>query len=117
MLYKHRTPEELELTIDKIANTIVEQRMETPALLFFDSIRPVSVLGAKLGGAMLAGMIPLIGYTVDDLIVPFRESENVEKVVKLIEKKTEERNIKINEEKARKKLIKVKKKKPWYWPF
>lgn len=91
--------------------------MEAPALLFFESIKPVSVLGAKVGGAMLAGMIPLIGYSLDDLIVPFRESENVEKVIKLIDLKTKERNDKRKEEKAKKKLSKVKKKKPWYWPF
>lgn len=117
MLWKNRSPEELDLTINKIATTIVERKMETAALLFFESIRPVSVLSAKLGGAMLAIMIPLIGYTIDDLIVPFRESENVEKVINLIEIKTKERDDKIKEEKAKKKLIKVKKKKPWYWPF
>ena len=115
MLWKDRSPEEIEATIEKIATKIVEQRMEAPALLFFESIRPVSVIGAKLGGAFLAGMIPLVGYTVDDLIVPFRESENVEKVIQLIESKTEERNRK--EEIKKKKMIKVKKKKPWYWPF
>lgn len=115
MLWKDRSSEEIEATIDKIATKIVEQKMETPALLFFESIKPVSVLGAKLGGAFLAGMIPLVGYTVDDFIVPFRESENVEKVIKLIELKTEERKIK--EDIKKKKRIRVKKKKPWYWPF
>jgi hypothetical protein len=117
MLYKNRTGEEIDDTLERIANKIVEGKMEAPALLFFESIRPVSFIGFRLGGAFLAPLIPFIGYSVDDFIVPFRERENVEKVIKLIELKAKERDEKEKERKRKTKLIKVKKKKPWYWPF
>ena len=117
MLYKNRTSTEINETIDQIATKIVDTSMEAPALLFFESIKPVSYIGTRLGGAMLAPLIPLIGYTFDDFIVPFRDPQNVDKIMQLIEQKIEEKKEKAREKKRKTKLVKVKRKKPWYWPF
>jgi hypothetical protein len=86
MVWKNRTQEEIDDTIEKIADWVIRNDMEDPAILFFESIKPVAGIGARLGGAMFAGLIPLIGWGVDDRFVAFRESKDVEKVIQLIEK-------------------------------
>jgi len=117
MLFKNRTSTEIADTLEQMAAKIVETGMDAPALLFFESIKPVSYIGTRLGGAMLAPLIPLIGYKFDDFIVPFRDPNNVDKIMQLIEQKIEEKNEKVREKKRKIKLVKVKRKKPWYWPF
>ena len=110
--------------------------MEDPAILFFESIKPVAGIGARIGGAMFAGLIPLIGWGVDDRFVVFREGKNVEKVLQLIESASEAKHTAREEQKKqnknrkrrRRKLLPdpkpkeapkegTPKKKPWYWPF
>ena len=129
MLWKDRTPEEIDATIEKIADWVVENEMEVPALLFFESIKPLAPIGARMGGAMFSGLIPIIGYGVDDHFVAFRETKNIEKVVKLIEEKSEVRDQAKKTEKQKnkrrrrrrmkttRKTLEDSDKKPWYWPF
>ena len=128
MLWKDRTPEEIDATIEKIADWVVENEMEVPALLFFESIKPLAPIGARMGGAMFSGLIPIIGYGVDDHFVAFRETKNIEKVVQLIEEKS---GVRDQAKKAEKKTKRRRRrrtkttekkpedpeKKPWYWPF
>lgn len=68
---------------------------------------------------MFAGLIPFIGHAIDDYFVVFRERQNVEKLIKLVEEKLEEKKQAKEEEKRKKRRIVAKKgvKKPWYWPF
>jgi len=91
LLWKNRTPEEIDAILERIANTVVENDMEAPAILFFESIKPIAPIGARIGGGFLSGLIPLIGYSIDDLFVAFRERENVEKVLQLIEARIDEK--------------------------
>ena len=140
MVWKNRTQEEIDETIEKIADWVIRNDMEDPAILFFESIKPVAGIGARIGGAMFSGLIPLIGYGVDDRFVALRESKDVERVIKLIEQSSEAKHKAREEEKKRNKDRKRRRrrllpqpkettqekpqetedtpqKKPWYWPF
>ena len=140
MVWKNRTQDEIDETIEKIADWVIRNDMEDPAILFFESIKPVAGIGARIGGAMFAGLIPLIGWGVDDRFVALREGKDVERVIQLIEQASEAKHTAREEQKKqsknrkrrRRKLLPDPKpkeapkkppkqdtpqKKPWYWPF
>lgn len=87
MLWKERTQEEIDEIIEKTAQMVVDKDLVEPALLFFHSYKPIALVGGRLGGMAFAWLIPLIGHTIDDYFVAFREYENVERVLQLIEEK------------------------------
>lgn len=87
MLWKDRTPEEIEKVIEKTAEFIVKHGLEEPAILFFESIKPLAPVGGRFGGAAFAWLIPFIGHAIDDYFVVFREPENIEKLLRMIEDK------------------------------
>ena len=90
-LWKNRSDEEIEQVIERAANYILKYDLVEPAILFFESVKPVAPVGGRLGGASLAWLIPLIGFGIDDYFVVFREPKNIEKLLKIIEEKAEER--------------------------
>jgi hypothetical protein len=91
MLWKNRTQEEIDKIIENVAETIVERDLVEPAILFFHSYKPISPLGGRIGGMTFAWLIPFMGHIVDDYFVVFREPDNVEKVIQLIEQKNREK--------------------------
>jgi hypothetical protein len=111
-LWKVRTPEEIEEIIEKTAERIVQYDLEDPAILFFESIKPVALIGGRIGGAAFAWLIPFIGHTVDDYFVVFSEPANVEKLLRLIEEKRKEKE-QAKKEKAEKEGAEKKKWKFW----
>lgn len=140
MVWKNRTQDEIDETIEMIADWVIRNDMEDPAILFFESIKPVAGIGARIGGSMFAVLIPLIGWGVDDRFVAFREGKDVEKVIQLIEKASEAKHTAREEQKKQSKNRKRRRrklfpdpkpkeapkkppkqdtpqKKPWYWPF
>lgn len=106
MLWKDRTPEEIEEFIEKTAERIVKYDLVAPAILFFESIKPIAPIGGRLGGAAFAWLIPILGHGVDDYFVVFRERDNVEKLLRLIEEKDKEKRDAKKE---------THKKKWWFW--
>lgn len=98
-LWKDRTDQEIEVFIDKTAERIVSYGLVEPSILFFESIKPVAIIGGRLGGAAFAWLIPFIGFSLDDYFVVFREPRNVEKLLKLIEEKNEKKKVVEKEEK------------------
>ena len=98
MLWKNRTDEEMEAFIEKTAERIVRYDLDAPTMLFFESIKPVAPIGGRLGGAALAWLIPFLGYGVDDYFVAFRERDNIDTLLRLIEAKVKEKK-KLSEEK------------------
>lgn len=111
MLWKVRTPEEIEGIIEKTAETVVQYELVEPAILFFESIKPVAYIGGRLGGAAFAWLIPFIGHKVDDYFVVFSEPANVEKLLRLIEEKRKEK-----EQAKKEKAEKAGAKKKWkFW--
>ena len=102
MLWKERTDEEIEKFIEKTAERIIKYDLVTPAILFFESIKPIAPIVGRLGGAAFAWLIPFIGHTVDDYFAIFREPENIEKLLRLIEEKNKEKMEKDKGDKGKK---------------
>jgi hypothetical protein len=91
MLYKPRTTAEIDAIIERTAEFIYKKELEEVAFLVFETIKPVALVGGKLGGASLAFLIPIIGYSVDDYMVAFQEPENIDKLLRIIETRRLER--------------------------
>jgi len=111
LLWKNRTPEEIENIIEKTAEKIVQYEMVEPAILFFGGVKPIAYVGGRLGGASLAWLIPFVGHAVDDYFVVFSDTNNIEKLLNLIEEKKKEKD-KAKKEKAEKEGVSKKK-----WKF
>ena len=91
MLWKVRTPEEIEAFIEETAETIVKKNMVEPAILFFESFKPIALVGGKLAGMTFAWLIPFMGHKADDYFVVFSEPARIEKLLMLIETKSKEK--------------------------
>jgi hypothetical protein len=102
-LWKPRTDEEINAIIEKTANAILQYDMVEPAMLFFESVKPLSYMGGKMAATGLAFLIPLIGYSIDDFFVAFQESSNIDKLLNIIETKKMAELEKKRKEKAAKK--------------
>jgi len=114
MLYKPRTPEEIDKIIERAADYIIKYELDVPADLLLETYKPFAYVGGRLGGAGLAFLIPIIGYSVDDYMVAFNDPENVDKLLKLVHNKREVLEEKANlvkEDKPRKKWSFFKKEK------
>jgi hypothetical protein len=55
--------ERAELLIEKLASWIVNHRLETPAIIFLESIKPLSFIGSQM---WLMYGVPMLGLVVDE---------------------------------------------------
>ena len=126
------TPEDVDEIIEWAAREIYRYGMETAAILFLESYKPMSRVGASMGQVFLFPLLPLFGDNAivkgDKFFRIFQEHENVEKLIQRLEdiaahgikpkeKKTEtEEQKEVEEEKEEKP---VHEKKGWrkYLPF
>jgi hypothetical protein len=102
-LWKPRTEEEINAIIEKTAEAILKYDMVEPAMLFFESIKPLSYMSGKMVATSLAFLIPIIGYSLDDFFVAFQESTNIEKLLTIIETRKKAEQEKKKKEKEAKK--------------
>jgi len=110
LLYKPRTQAEIDEITVKAAKLIEKHELEEVAMLFFESIKPVSRIGGKLGGMALAFLIPVFGYGIDDYLVALQEPEQIEKLLKMVEASYEKRREKEKQAKLERKLAREKEK-------
>lgn len=97
LIWRLSTEEEMDAMIEKIANLIIKYGLETPAILFFETIRPLSLMGGSLARVFVAPWFHLVGLNTRNVINTLEEPKNIEKLLKLIEERTAE------EEKEKKK--------------
>ncbi|MCS7386210.1 MAG: hypothetical protein DRJ18_03355 [Candidatus Methanomethylicota archaeon] len=115
------TPERKKELIEKIANEIVKRGLETPAIMFLETIKPLTWVGAELS---IVYVLPFVkAYiqhpVVDDLVALFHDRDAVEALIKRIEELVEiqkEKERAIKEAKKRAKAKEGKKKRRW-WIF
>jgi len=83
-------PEQRDALIAKAANEIRRRRLEAPAIMALETHKPLSFVLSHL---MLAGapfMVPFLGFdTVNGYSRLFSERENVERLIREIEKPPE----------------------------
>ena len=125
------TPEDIDEIIEWTAREIYRYGMETAAILFLESYKPMSRVGASMGQVFLFPLLPLFGDNAivkgDKFFQTFQEHENVEKLIQRLEdiaahgikpkeKKTEDVE---KEEKQIEKEKEIEEKKSWrkYLPF
>ncbi|MBN1683546.1 hypothetical protein JW865_08360 [Candidatus Bathyarchaeota archaeon] len=108
-LYKARSEEEINAIIERTAEAVLKYDLVEPAVLFFESVKPLSFMGGKMAATGLAFLIPLIGYSIDDFFVVFQETANIEKLLNIIETRKMAELEKKRKEKAAKKQKKIKK--------
>jgi hypothetical protein len=125
------TPEDIDEIIEWTAREIYRYGMETAAILFLESYKPMSRVGASMGQVFLFPLLPLFGDNAivkgDKVFQTFQEHENVERLIQRLEdiaahgikpkeKKTEDVE---KEEKQIEKEREVEEKKGWrkYLPF
>jgi len=98
------TPERTKQLIEKLAVLVVEHGLETPAVLFLESMKPVSFVGSQF---FLMYGVPFFGLVLDERTTSeygllFENRENVEALIKRIEELAREADKKKEKEKEEK---------------
>lgn len=115
------SPERKQELIDKIAKEIVKRGLETPAIMFLETFKPLSWIGAELS---IVYVMPFVkayieSPIVDEIVALFHDRDAVEKLIKRIEELVEIEKAKEKAAKeAKKKLARLKgEKKRGWWIF
>ncbi len=100
------SPERQKELIDKIAKYIVDYRMETPAILFLESVKPLAFVGGQLATFYLAPFLPLVGRWGEEAIALLQSRENVERLLQRIEELIKKEEEPVQSTKEKKPLLK-----------
>jgi hypothetical protein len=99
------TPEDEDEMIDRIAKKVHEYGLDIAAILFIESFKPLTFVGAQMGRFFVSPVISVFG---DDWGIGgekffriFEKHENVEKLIQAVEKLTQEEKEKEEAEKAK----------------
>jgi len=88
------TEEKEKQLIDKIAGTIVKRQMEAPAILFLETVKPLSFLSSQLALFTVSPFLTLFGEYQQDgynVINLFEKPGNVERLIVTIESLSKEK--------------------------
>jgi hypothetical protein len=86
--YEPLTEQKEKQLIDKIAGTIVKRKMEAPAILFLETMKPISFLSSQLALFTVSPFLTIFGeYQQDgyDIISLFEKPGNVERLIVTLE--------------------------------
>lgn len=102
------SPERQKELLEKIANQIVKRKLTTPAIMFFESVKPLSFVGSQ-GMVFLQPFVQafLNRKEYDEITLMMEERENVEKLLCEIERQEAEWQ---ERERAEKEMAKAKRK-------
>lgn len=89
-MYRYATelsPERAGYLIDKLANWVISHKLETPAVLFLESLKPLSFIGSQM---WLMYGVPALGIVLDERETSeygllFEDRENLEALIRKIE--------------------------------
>jgi len=89
-MYRYATELSQERTgylIDKLANWVISHKLETPAVLFLESLKPLSFIGSQM---WLMYGVPALGIVLDERETSeygllFEDRENLEALIRKIE--------------------------------
>lgn len=107
-MYRYATelsPERVEYLVERLAQWIVSHRLETPAIMFIESMKPLSFIGSQM---WLMYGVPMLGIVVDEHMssefgLLFENRENVEALIRKIEILAREADKKRKEKEEKKK--------------
>ena len=82
-------PEREEEIINKLAKQIMSRGMETPALMFIETFKPLGFIAGSLGQAFFSPFLDIFGVGfLSEYMVIFQKRGNIEKLLKKIEELT-----------------------------
>ena len=112
------SPERQAELLKMIANQIVKRKLTVPAIMFFESVKPLSFIGSQ-GMVFLQPLVQafLNRREYDEITLMMESRENVEKLLLEIERQEAEWQAREQGEKAaaRARRIAEGKKTPWEW--
>jgi ABC-type Zn2+ transport system substrate-binding protein/surface adhesin len=104
------TPELEEEYIEKVAQKIHEYEMETAAILFLESSKPLVWVGGEMGRFFITPFVPILsdkwGETSEKFFRVFEKRENIEKLMNRLEQLAQEDEEKKQREKEERKTAK-----------
>ena len=84
-------PEDEEEWIRKAAERIHKYRMEMPAILLLESVKPLVYIGGQMGRFFISPYLTIFSYDIllrsEKFFTIFEKRENVEKLIQQLEKK------------------------------
>ena len=86
------TAEEEARMMDRIASEVIKRRLETVAIMFLESIKPMSYVGSQLAMVFVGPFLAVFGDLGINYIKFFDKRENVEKLLQKIEEQTKIRD-------------------------
>ena len=110
------SPERQKELLAKIAGQIVKRKLTTPAILFFESVKPLSFVGSQA----LVFLQPIVQAFLnrreyDEIVLMMEERENVEKLLVEIENQEAQWQQREHAEKQEaKKMRSLEGKKTWF---
>ena len=102
------TSEDEEEMIHKAADTIHDYGMDIVAVLFLQSLKPLTYVGGQLGRFMISPFLLFLGGDIrrsgETLFTTFEKRNNVEKLITLLEEKAETGGKRAKNERARERV-------------
>ena len=83
------TPEDEDEIIEYIARQLYKYGMETAAIMFLESLKPISRYGSSMGQMFVSPLLPFLGDNItvkgDKAIRVFEDTRNVERLIQRLE--------------------------------
>lgn len=84
-LLRELTPADEEQIINRITDEVMKRELEAVAIMFLETVKPISFIGSQLGLVFVAPFLSIFGDLGIDYIRFFEKRENVEKLLKKLE--------------------------------
>lgn len=88
------TPEDEDDMIRKTAEKIHKYGMDVAAILFIESVKPLTYIGGQMGRFFISPFLPAFGESIgqsgEKFFRVFEKRENVEKLISLLEEMAKE---------------------------
>jgi hypothetical protein len=82
------TPEETDELLNKAAEVIRKRKLELPAMLFFESHKPLAFVGANTAVTFAPFLVPFLGFdNVNNYSRLFSKRENIEELLNRLDQK------------------------------
>jgi len=85
LIWDEPTAKEQESIIKRMAEIIYKYDMDLVAILFLESIKPLTSIGSQIARFFIAPFIPFIGERIIPYLATFEKRENLEKLIHLLE--------------------------------
>jgi hypothetical protein len=90
--YEDLTPEQTAHIIDRIAEEVTKRELETSAMTFLESVKPLSFVGSQMSMIFVGPFLEIFGGVGIDYIKFFEKRDNVERLVRRIEEQAKVRD-------------------------